>query len=137
MSMSVGEAATASGLSTKTVRYYAEIGLVAPIGRAANGYRRYSEAEVRKLIFVRRARAFGFSVEVCRELLGLYGDAARSSADVKRIAEQRLEEIDAKMRELDALREELSLLVSACRGDARPDCPIIAGLAGRAPSSGA
>ena len=127
--LNVGAAAEASGLPKKTVRYYADIGLVAPSGRTQAGYRVYAEAEVQKLIFVRRARAFGFSVDACRELLDLYTDASRSSGDVKRIAERRLEELHAKMRDLQALCEELSNLVKACRGDDQPDCPIITTLA--------
>lgn len=129
MSLNIGETAAACGLPKKTVRYYADIGLVTPAARAPNGYRVYSPAEVRRLIFVRRARAFGFSVDECRELLGLYGDAGRSSADVKRVAEKRLEDLRAKMRDLEALQSELSSLVAECRGDSGPDCPIIASLA--------
>ena len=123
--MVIGEAAKAAGLPTKTVRYYAEIGLVTPAGRSAAGYREYSPSEIKKLAFIRRARSFGFSVEECRELLALYEDPARSSADVKRIAGERLAEIEAKQRELQALHDTLTHLVSTCRGDNRPDCPII------------
>jgi Cu(I)-responsive transcriptional regulator len=127
--MNISRAAEAAGLPVKTVRYYADIGLVAPAGRSASGYREYDDAAVRKLAFVRRAREFGFSIEECRELLGLYEDRGRSSADVKRIAEKRLAEIEAKQRALQALHDELSVLVQACHGDDRPDCPIIDSLA--------
>lgn len=127
--MNIGAAAKASGLPVKTVRYYADIGLVIPEGRSESGYRQYTSPELNKLIFARRARAFGFSIEATRELLSLYEDRNRSSADVKRIAQGRLADIEAKMQELQALRDELSHLVSACRGDARPDCPIISGFA--------
>ncbi len=127
--LNVGAAAKASGLPKKTVRYYADIGLVEPSGRSEAGYRVYAEAEIQKLIFARRARAFGFSIDACRELLDLYTDTSRSSADVKRIAERRLGELYAKMRDLQALCDELSILVEACRGDDRPDCPIITTLA--------
>ncbi|RBI85729.1 Cu(I)-responsive transcriptional regulator [Rhodosalinus halophilus] len=127
--MNISRAAEAAGLPVKTVRYYADIGLVAPAGRSASGYREYDDATVRKLAFVRRAREFGFSIEECRELLGLYEDRGRSSADVKRIAEKRLAEIEAKQRALQALHDELSVLVRACHGDDRPDCPIIDSLA--------
>jgi len=123
--MVIGDAARAAGLPTKTVRYYAEIGLVAPAGRTAAGYRDYGAGEVKKLAFIRRARSFGFSVEECRDLLALYEDCGRSSADVKRIAGERLAEIETKQRELQALHDTLSHLVTACRGDNRPDCPII------------
>ena len=128
--MNIGAAAKTSGLPVKTVRYYADIGLVTPGGRSESGYRQYTLPELNKLIFARRARAFGFSIEETRELLSLYEDRNRSSADVKRIAERRLSDIDAKMQELQALKNELSHLVSACHGDERPDCPIISGFAG-------
>ncbi len=123
--MNISHAAKAAGLPTKTVRYYADVGLVAAQGRSTSGYRTYSEREIRKLIFVRRAREFGFSIEECRELLGLYEKDDRASADVKQIATKRLFEIERKQRELQSLHDELSNLVTACRGDNRPDCPII------------
>lgn len=123
--MNISNAAKASGLPVKTVRYYADIGLVKAAGRTSSGYRSYDDASVRKLIFVRRARAFGFSVSECRDLLGLYENEDRSSADVKKLAEHRLEEIREKQRELESLHAELSLLVNACSGDDRPNCPII------------
>jgi Cu(I)-responsive transcriptional regulator len=128
--MNIGTAARAAGLPTKTIRYYADIGLVAPQARAENGYRAYGPSEVQRLQFVRRARAFGFSVEECRELLGLYADRDRASADVKRLALQRIERIQAQMAELEALRDDLARLADACKGDGKPDCPILNGLAG-------
>ncbi|MEM1383679.1 MAG: Cu(I)-responsive transcriptional regulator [Pseudomonadota bacterium] len=123
--MNIGTAAKAAGLPIKTVRYYADIGLVTPSGRTDSGYRRYTETELSKLIFARRSRSFGFTIDETRELLSLYEDQERSSADVRAIAAGRLEEIEAKMRELTALRDELSHLVEACCGDGRPDCPIL------------
>jgi MerR family transcriptional regulator, copper efflux regulator len=128
--MNIGAAARESGLPTKTVRFYAEIGLVRPQGRGENGYRTYGPGEVRRLQFVRRARAFSFSVEECRDLLGLYADRNRASADVKNLALQRIERIEAQMAELKALRDDLARLAEACRGDGLPDCPILNGLAG-------
>ncbi|MDA4844201.1 Cu(I)-responsive transcriptional regulator [Hoeflea poritis] len=127
--LTIGDVARASGLPTKTVRYYADIGLVQPDARSQSGYRLYSDTEVRKLIFVRRARAFGFSVEECRELLDLYGNRDRPSRDVKNLALQRIAEIERKMLELEMLHKELSHLADACRGDDRPDCPILSNLA--------
>jgi len=123
--MNISKAAKTVGLPTKTVRYYADIGLVAPIARSEAGYRQYDEGSVRKLSFVKRARNFGFSVKDCRELLGLYENRDRSSADVRAIAKERLEEIQVKQKELQSLHDELSLLVKACKGDHRPDCPIL------------
>ena len=123
--MNIGSAARAAGLPVKTVRYYADIGLVEAPDRTQTGYRRYDEAAVRKLAFARRARDFGFSIEECRELLSLYEDKSRSSADVRAIAAAHLEEIEEKQRQLAALRDELAHLVTACRSDDRPDCPIL------------
>ena len=129
--MNIGAAAKASGLPTKTVRYYADVGLVVPSARAGNGYRDYDEGDVRRLAFVRRARSFGFSVGACRELLALYADRGRASAAVKEIATARIAEVDLQMAALAALRADLCRLADACRGDGDPDCPILNGLAGR------
>ena len=126
--MNIGAVAKAVDLPTKTVRYYADIGLVLPSARSHNGYRDFGEAEVRKLIFVRRARSFGFSIDECRELLGLYEDQGRSSRDVKKITLQRISEIENKMEELQSLHTELTHLANSCQGDDRPNCPIINGL---------
>jgi MerR family copper efflux transcriptional regulator len=123
--MNISEAAKASGLPVKTVRYYADIGLVEAPARSDAGYRIYNDAAVRRLSFIRRARTFDFSVAECRELLDLYQDQGRTSAEVKKIASKRLEEIEIKQRELQALHDDLAHLVKACRGDDRPDCPII------------
>ncbi len=128
--LTIGSAAKATRLPTKTVRYYADIDLVTPSGRSAKGYRLYQDAELRKLVFVRRARSFGFSVDSCRALLDLYQDQNRSSADVKRITLQHVDEIDEKLKELQTLRDELSHLAANCKGDNRPDCPILSSLAG-------
>ena len=123
--MNISAASKAAGLPVKTVRYYADIGLVDAPSRSDAGYRSYDDAAVRKLIFARRSREFGFSIEECRELLGLYQDQDRTSSEVKRIASKRLEEIEVKQRELQSLHYELSHLVKSCRGDNMPDCPII------------
>jgi MerR family copper efflux transcriptional regulator len=128
--MTIGRAADVAGLPVKTVRYYADIGLIEPQGRSASGYRVYGGEEVARLAFVRRARAFGFSVEECRELLGLYDDRSRASADVKRIALDHLTQIDARLAELQRLRDELQRLANACAGDERADCPILGAMAG-------
>lgn len=128
--MNIGTAARQSGLPPKTIRYYEEIGLLTA-DRAANGYRDYSSEDVHRLRFVQRSRSLGFSVEECRQLLSLYTDRDRASADVKAIATEKLGEIDRKIAELIGLREMLGHLVENCHGDARPDCPIIDGLSGR------
>ena len=123
--MNISAASKAAGLPVKTVRYYADIGLVEAPSRTESGYRSYDDAAVRKLTFVRRSRAFGFTIEECRELLDLYQDQDRNSAEVKKIASARLEQIEEKQRELQSLHDELAHLVKSCRGDHRPDCPII------------
>lgn len=127
--MNIGQAARAAGLPTKTVRYYAEIGLVTPSARRSNGYRDYGSNEVQQLRFVQRTRSFGFSIDACRELLALYADRNRASADVKAIALNHLTAIERTMTELQSLHDELTHLASNCHGDQRPDCPILDGLA--------
>lgn len=127
--MNIGDAAKRSGLPAKTIRYYEEIGLVAP-ARSDNGYRDFCETDIHRMQFLHRARGLGFSVENCRALLALYDDKKRASADVRELAETHLGEIDRKIRELEALRDTLARLVEACHGDARPDCPILNGLSG-------
>ncbi|MGG7536044.1 Cu(I)-responsive transcriptional regulator [Rhizobium sp. 12,4] len=122
--MNIGEASERSGLPSKTIRYYEDIGLIRP-ERGGNGYRDYAAADVHKLRFLQRSRGLGFSVEECRQLLALYEDKARASADVRDIAETKLGEIDRKIRELTELRHALEHLVHACHGNDRPDCPIL------------
>ena len=123
--MKIGEIAKKAEMPVKTVRYYADIDLVRPYERTDAGYRTYDAAALRQLIFIRRARAFDFSIEECRELLGLFTDQDRTSADVKAIAQKRLVDIEEKQAELQRLHDELAHLVGACRGDNRPDCPIM------------
>lgn len=126
--MNIGDAARATGLPAKTIRYYEEIGLVTP-ARDENGYRRFNDNDQHKLGFIGRARSLGFTIEDCRALLALYQDKDRASADVKRIAQQHLELVDAKIAELKAMRATLGHLIESCAGDHRPDCPILADLA--------
>ncbi len=126
--MNIGEAATRTGLPAKTIRYYEDIGLIRP-ARDANGYRAFGEADCHKLAFVGRARAMGFPIQDCRTLLALYEDDSRASADVKRVALEQLAQIDRKLAELQAMRDTLSGLITACAGDNRPDCPILNDLA--------
>ncbi len=122
--MNIGDVSARTGLPTKTIRYYENIGLVRPL-RDANGYRRFREADMHKLGFVGRARALGFSIEECRDLLALYEDEDRASADVRQIAIGHLEEIERKIAALSDMRDTLKGLVHACAGDQRPNCPIL------------
>jgi len=128
--MIIGDVATRTGLPTKTIRYYEEIGLIRP-QRDTNGYRRFREQDLHKLNFLGRARALGFTIEDCRTLLALYEDESRASGDVKRIARDHLDQIEVKIADLRAMRDTLSHLVQACAGDDRPDCPILKDLGGK------
>ena len=127
--MNIGEAAKRSGISAKMIRYYEGIGLFPPPTRSEAGYRHYSEADIRTLQFVKRARGLGFSVGQVGELLALWWDRDRASADVKRVALAHVEALEAKARELLEMSAALQRLASHCHGDDRPECPIIAGLA--------
>lgn len=125
--MNIGEAATEAGLPAKTIRYYEEIGLVTP-KRDANGYRAFAPSDVHKLVFLARARALGFTIADCRELLALWEDQGRASSDVRAIAKEHLRAIEAKIADLGTMRDTLADLVDACAGDNRPDCPILQNL---------
>ncbi|HPG02573.1 MAG TPA: Cu(I)-responsive transcriptional regulator [Beijerinckiaceae bacterium] len=125
MNVSIGEAAKVSGVSAKMIRYYESIGLIAAPRRSAAGYRFYDERDVQTLRFVRRARDLGFQVEDIGKLLELWRDGARSSADVKRLAEHHIAELEGKIAALQAMQRTLEQLACACHGDERPDCPIL------------
>jgi Cu(I)-responsive transcriptional regulator len=129
--MNVGDAAVRSGLPAKTIRYYEEIGLIAP-ARAGNGYRDYSSDDIHRLAFLRRARNLGFSIDDCRQLMALYRDRSRASHDVREIAAAHVSAIEEKVRELQSMRATLQKLIHACHGDDRPDCPILDDIAGSA-----
>ena len=126
--MNIGKAAARSGLQPTTIRYYEQIGLVSST-RRENGYRDYSENDINQLRFVHQARNLGFDIEDCRKLLQLYSDPNRASANVKEVAEEHLAAVEQKIEELTAMRQSLSKLVQACKGDEHPDCPIIETLA--------
>jgi Cu(I)-responsive transcriptional regulator len=128
--MNIGEAAAASGVSAKMVRYYESVGLLPKAARKGSGYRDYDGKDVHRLRFVRRARDFGFSMAEIGELLALWQDRARSSKDVKRIALTHVAELDEKIRHLSSLRDTLKHLAHCCAGDNRPDCPILKDLEG-------
>jgi len=127
--MNMKAASSATGLPAKTIRYYEEIGLVSP-ARGDNGYRSFSETDLHKLAFLARSRSLGFSLDDCRQLLSLYDDDERSSADVRDLAVRHIADVDRKLGELKEIRRVLSKLVSACEGNHRPDCPIMDSLSG-------
>jgi MerR family copper efflux transcriptional regulator len=127
--MNIGDAAKASGVSAKLIRYYESIGLIPEAGRTASGYRVYTAAEVNTLRFIKRARTLGFSIERIQHLVGLWQDKARTSGEVKHIALEHVTELEAKIAEMQAMRDALRELADACHGDHRPDCPILRDLA--------
>ncbi|MBM6595405.1 Cu(I)-responsive transcriptional regulator [Microvirga pudoricolor] len=127
--MNIGQAAEASGVSAKMIRYYESIGLIPKTVRTEAGYRVYSDNDVNTLSFVRRARDLGFSVEQISELVALWRDRDRASTDVKRIALEHVDILERKARELQEMAATLRHLAKHCHGDERPECPIIEGLA--------
>ena len=129
--MKIGEAAAESGVSAKMIRHYEEYGLITRVGRTVAGYRTYGEPEVNVLRFIRRGRDLGFSMKEIKELLGLWHNRRRASADVKRLAERHMRELDARIAQMQAMRRALLQLSHDCRGDDRPDCPILDDLAGQ------
>lgn len=122
--MNIGEVSGRTGLPAKTIRYYEDIGLVLP-QRDPNGYRSFRDTDVHKLAFLGRSRALGFTIEDCRNLLALWDDQDRASADVRAIATEHLARIEQKITDLEDIRDTLSHLVRECAGDQRPNCPIL------------
>jgi MerR family copper efflux transcriptional regulator len=127
--MNIGQAAEASGVSAKMIRYYESIGLIAAAHRTDAGYRLYTENEIQTLRFIRRARDLGFSVGRIKTLLALWEDRGRKSADVKKLARQYMDELDQDIQKLQSIRNELERLVHCCQGNNRPECPILNDLA--------
>ncbi len=128
--MNIGEAARASGVTAKMIRYYESVGLLAAKARTPAGYRVYGTQEVHSLRFIRQARRLGFLVEDIRRLLALWYDRSRASVEVKSIALEHVAELNRRITELTEMRDTLAHLAQHCHGDERPDCPIIAQLAG-------
>jgi len=127
--MNIGAVARASGVSAKMIRHYESIGLLRASPRTQAGYRQYREREVHLLRFIRRARDLGFSLDQIGQLLSLWDDPGRASADVKHLAEAHIADLDARIAALTEMRTTLVALAQACHGDHRPDCPILQGLA--------
>lgn len=131
--MNIGDTARVSGVSAKMIRHYEGIGLIPKASRTESGYRRYGAIDVHTLRFIRQARNLGFSIKQIEELLSLWRDQRRPSRSVKALALAHIEELDARIRELEAMKQTLQKLAVHCHGDERPECPILDGLA--APSS--
>ena len=128
--MNVGEAARRSGVSAKMVRHYEALGLLPKVGRTESGYRQYSEAEVHTLRFIKRARELGFSMDEIAELVGLWQNRRRASANVRRIAQKHADELAQRIEAMQAMQRTLKHLIHCCHGDDRPECPILDDLAG-------
>jgi Cu(I)-responsive transcriptional regulator len=124
----IGQAAARSGVSAKMVRHYESLGLLPRIDRSEAGYRQYRETDVHTLRFIRRARDLGFSMAEIKELLKLWQNRRRASADVKRIASTHVADLARRIDEMTAMKRTLEQLVDCCHGDDRPDCPILDGL---------
>lgn len=127
--MNIGKVANLSGISAKTIRYYEGIGLLSPAPRKDNGYRDYGENDVATLQFIYRARNLGFTLKDTENLLNLWQDHHRASADVKEMALNHIRDIELRIEELSEVRDTLINLTEKCHGDDRPDCPILQGLA--------
>lgn len=123
--MNIGEASKASGVSAKMIRHYESIGLLRPPARASNDYRQYAERDLHELRFIARARALGFSMKEIRDLLSLWRNRRRASAQVRAIAGTHLKALEQRIAMLESVRATLSELVRCCHGDDRPDCPIL------------
>ncbi len=126
--MNIGAAAAQAGVSAKMARHYEALGLLGTVPRSDAGYRRYGDSEVHTLRFIRQGRDLGFSMAEISELLKLWQNRGRASADVRRIAQTHMADLDRRMAEMAAMKQSLARLVHACRGDARPDCPILESL---------
>lgn len=123
--MNIGETSKASGVSAKMIRYYEQTGLIPAAHRTGSGYRAYSQSDVHRLQFIRRARDLGFSVIEIKDLLGLWSDRSRHSADVKCLAQAHIAELEERIKNLRQMADTLQTLVNCCAGDDRPDCPIL------------
>ncbi|APW40375.1 Cu(I)-responsive transcriptional regulator [Rhodoferax koreense] len=134
--MTIGAAARASGISAKMLRHYESLGLLPPVARTESGYRLYRAEDVNTLRFIRRSRELGFSMAEIAELVSLWQDRSRASAQVKHIAQRHVDDLDQRIAAMQAMQRSLQKLLACCHGDARPECPILDDLAGVAPASG-
>ena len=128
--MNISDVAKKTGLTSKTIRFYEEKALITAPIRSDNGYRHYSARHVEELTLLRQARQVGFNLDECRELVALFNDPARHSADVKARTLQKVAEIDRHISELGEMRQRLVTLADQCPGDDGAECPIINNLAG-------
>jgi Cu(I)-responsive transcriptional regulator len=125
----IGEAAAATGVSARMIRHYEQTGLIPRASRTFAGYRLYADADLHRLRFIKRGRALGFSMKQIQVQLGLWNDASRESAEVKRLAQAHADDLARRIDEMQAMRRTLEDLAKHCRGNARPECPILDDLA--------
>ena len=130
MTLNIGQAAAASGVTPKMIRHYESLGLLPAAARTDAGYRQYDAATLHQLRFIRRARDLGFGLDEIAELLALWGDRRRASAEVKALAARHVADLQQRIERMQAMQRTLKHLVHACHGDDRPDCPILDDLAG-------
>ncbi len=130
--MNIGQAAQATGVTPKMIRHYEALGLLPAVSRSDAGYRRYDERTLHTLRFIRRARDLGFGLDEIAQLLGLWADPQRASAEVRALAQRHVDDLDTRIARMQAMRRSLQQLVQCCHGDGRPDCPILDDLAGDA-----
>jgi Cu(I)-responsive transcriptional regulator len=130
--VNIGTAARRSGITVKMIRYYESIGLMAPADRSAGNYRTYGHRDINRLEFIKRARDLGFALEEIRQLLALWDDSGRASAEVKGLVTTHIAALDARIAALKSMRRTLAHLAERCDGNDRPDCPIIDDLSGAA-----
>ena len=135
--MKIGEVSDRAGVSPRMIRHYEKIGLIPAAARRDSGYRDYDQTDVHTLHFIGRARDLGFPIEELRQLLQLWHDRSRSSADVKALALARADQLGRKAEHLERMRSTLQRLAESCSGDDRPDCPILADLETIIPPPGA
>ena len=127
----IGALAKRSGVSTRMIRHYEEIGLIPPARRTESGYRTYGETDLATLRFIARARSLGFSLDEIGDLLALWRDHTRASSAVKALAKRHVDAIERKIGELRSLQQSVNDLVRRCNDDDRPECPILDDLAGK------
>ena len=127
--VNIGDAARLSGVSAKMVRHYESLGLLPRVARTDSGYRLYSEADVHTLRFIKRGRDLGFSMEEIAELVGLWQNRRRASANVRRVAQKHAEDLAQRIAAMQEMQQTLQHLIHCCHGDERPECPILEELA--------
>ena len=123
--MTIGDAAQAAGVTTKMIRHYESLGLIAQASRSDGGYRQYGPRDVGVLRFIRQSRSMGFSIKQIEQLLALWSDSTRESREVMALARGHIAELDRKMAEMAEMKTALQQIADTCHGDDRPDCPIL------------